>query len=75
MVPFQLPMLDYFDVWRSPLIYLIPTQPTMLLMEAATRSIPRWELLYSFVYLALAIPVVTWTALRAYDRFVVQRSS
>ena len=72
MIPFQLPMLDYFGIWQSWLVYLIPTQPTMLLMEAAFRPIPTWEVVYSFLYLAVAIPVVTWLALRAYDRYVVQ---
>ncbi len=71
MIPFQLPMLDYFNIWQSWIIYLIPTQPTMLLMEAAFWPVPTWELAYSFLYLAVAIPAVTWLALREYDKFVV----
>ena len=75
LIPFQLPMLDYFGVWQHPLIYLIPTQPTMLLMEASMQPIPTAEMVYSFVYVAIALPIVSWQALRAYDRYVVPSSS
>ncbi len=71
-IPTQIPLLGYFDVWHSPLIYLVPTQPAMLLIEAAFRPIAAWELVYALAYLALALALVSWWARRAFDRFVVK---
>jgi fluoroquinolone transport system permease protein len=72
MAPSQLPALDYFDIWQSWLLYLIPTQPTMLLIEAAFHPIAAWEVVYSIAYLAAASVFVTWLALRAFERFIVR---
>lgn len=71
-IPFQIPLLDFFGIWESPLVYLVPTQPTMLLIEAALRPIPVWQVLYALGYLAVAIPLVMWWAGRAFERFVVK---
>lgn len=72
MVPTQLPLLDFFGIWQSPLIYVIPTQPTMLLIAGAFAPIAPWQLVYAVAYLVVAALVVTWLALRTFDRFVVQ---
>ena len=72
MIPFQIPLLDFFGVWENPLIYLIPTQPTMLLIEASLRSIPTWQVWYALGYLAIAIPLVMVWARRAFEQFVVK---
>lgn len=69
--PTQLPLLAHFGIWTGWPLYLIPTQGTMLLMEAGFGSIARWQWAYAIGYLALA-SVVTWRmARRAFDRFVV----
>ena len=79
MAPSQIPLLWYFGIWSHWLVYLLPTQPAMLLIAAAFRSsqaVPRvagWEIVYSFVYLLTACLAVTWLALRAYDQFVVRK--
>jgi fluoroquinolone transport system permease protein len=65
--------LGYFGVWESWLLYLIPTQPAMLLIEAAFRPLAMWQLLYAFLYGALAGVVSSWVALRSFDEFVVRR--
>jgi fluoroquinolone transport system permease protein len=59
-MPSQLPLLDFFGIWRHWLIYLIPTQPSMLLIEAAFRPVEPWELLYAAGYLALLLPLSLW---------------
>jgi fluoroquinolone transport system permease protein len=71
-MPSQLPLLDYFGIWQSWLIYLIPTQPAMLLIGGAFRGIETWQLLYALVYLTVACVLVSWWALRVFDRFVVE---
>jgi fluoroquinolone transport system permease protein len=73
LFPTQLPLLGYFGVWESWLLYLIPTQPAMLLIEAAFRPLAMWQLLYAFLYGALAGVVSSWVALRSFDEFIVRR--
>lgn len=51
----QLPLLDYLGIWESPLLYLVPSQPGMILLEAAFGSAPVWEIGYAIAYLALLI--------------------
>ncbi len=70
-VPTQLPLLGHFGVWSGWPLYLIPTQATMLLMEAGFRPIAPWQWAYAVAYLALASVVMWVLARRAFDRFVV----
>lgn len=51
----QLPLLGYLGIWDSPLLYLVPSQPGMILLEAAFVGAPLWEIGYAIVYLALLI--------------------
>lgn len=72
MIPSQLPALWYFGIWESPLLYLVPTMPSMLLLAAAFEPIAGWQIVYSLVYLSAACVAVTWWAERAFLRFVVR---
>ena len=72
MAPSQLPALVYFGVSHAWFLYLIPTQPAMVLLEAAFRPVPAWQLLYAVSYGLLACAVVAWLAVSAYERFVVR---
>lgn len=73
MAPSQLPLLYYFGIWDHWLLYLVPTQPAMLLIEAAFRTPGPGVLAYSFGYLSVAVVVVTIWAMRVYARFVVRQ--
>ncbi|MBI3957656.1 MAG: hypothetical protein HY328_02515 [Chloroflexi bacterium] len=55
LVVMQLPLLGYLGIWDNPLLYLVPSQPGMILLEAAFASVPLWEIGYAVVYLALLI--------------------
>ena len=72
LFPSQLPLLYYFGIWDHWLLYLIPTQPAMLLIEGAFRPLATWQIVYSLIYLLVASAGVTWWAMRVYDRFVVR---
>jgi fluoroquinolone transport system permease protein len=72
LAPSQLPLLDYFGIWQHWLLYLVPTQPAMLLIEAAFKPVPAWEIAYSLIYLVIATAVVTWWAIRSFESFVVR---
>ncbi len=62
-VPTQLPLLAHFGIWMGWPLYLVPTQATMLLIEAGFRPIAPWQWGYAVVYLALA-GAVTWRMAR-----------
>jgi len=55
LVLMQLPLLGYLGIWDNPLLYLIPSQPGMILLEAAYASAPLWEIGYALLYLAVLI--------------------
>lgn len=72
MIPSQLPALYYFGIWENPLLYLVPTMPSMLLLAGAFRPVAGWQIAYAFVYLLISCAVVTWWAQRVFVRFVVR---
>lgn len=53
LVLMQLPILGYLGIWDNPLLYLVPSQPGMILLEAAFTRAPAWEIGYALLYLAL----------------------
>jgi fluoroquinolone transport system permease protein len=55
----QLPLLGYLGIWDNPLLYLIPSQPGMLLLKATFNGAPLWEIGYALLYLAILI-FVSW---------------
>jgi len=72
LIPSQLPLLDYLGIWEGWPIYLMPTQATMLLIQAVFVPIAPWQYVYAFSYLIVVAIVVMWWALRAFDRFVAR---
>jgi fluoroquinolone transport system permease protein len=69
---FDLPVLWYLELWPSPLFYLWPTLPSLLLAKAAFLPVDPLELVYACVYGVLAIGGAVFWASRALDRFVVR---
>lgn len=69
---FDLPVLFYFDLWPSPIFYLWPTLPSLLLAKAAFLPVEPAQLIYSCVYGVLAVGAATIWAARSLDRFVVR---
>lgn len=55
LIVMQIPLLGYLDIWQSPLLYLVPSQPGMVLLKAAFSGAPAWEIGYALLYLALLI--------------------
>ncbi len=71
-VAFDLPVLWYLELWPSPLFYVWPTLPSLLLAKAAFLPVDSLQLVYACVYGALAVAAAVFWALRAIDRFVVR---
>lgn len=55
----QLPILPYFGIWESPLWYLFPIVPHLVMLEAAFFEVAAAELAYAVAYAALGL-VVAW---------------
>jgi fluoroquinolone transport system permease protein len=69
---FDLPVLFYLELWPSPVFYLWPTMPSLLLAKAAFLPVETPQLVYACVYGVLAVGVAVLLASRALDRFVVR---
>ena len=69
---FDLPVLWYLELWPSPLFYLWPSLPSLLLAKAAFRPVDPLQLIYACVYGALAVGAAVFWASRSLDRFVVR---
>ena len=69
---FDLPVLWYLELWPSPLFYLWPTLPSLLVAKAAFAPVGPLELVYACVYGLLAVGAAVFWAYRSLDRFVVR---
>lgn len=69
LLPLGLPVISAVG-WESPLLYLIPTQGSFLLLSGAFEPLAAWQVAYGVIYQALWIPPLWWLARRSYDRHV-----
>lgn len=70
----QIPLLGYFGIWDNPVLYLIPSQPGMILLAAAFEPIPAWEIGYAVVYALVLIVVSYRWASRMFENTVARRA-
>ncbi len=69
---FDVPNIWYLELWPSPLFYLWPSMPSLLLAKAAFIPVDPLQLVYAFGYGTLAVGAALMWASRAIDRFVVR---
>lgn len=67
-----LPLFGYLGFVETPLFYLLPAQPVLVLVEAAFRPVPWWALTYAFGYLLVANVIAFAVARRAFRRHIVR---
>ena len=53
MLPVALPFLNFFEIMNSYWFYLIPTQASLLLLEASRTPITEWQFIYAILYLLI----------------------
>lgn len=70
---FSLPLLYYFEIWTSWLMFLHPLQAPLLLLQAAFQPIPAWQVIYGVLYSCVWIAIGLVVSLRAFDRFIVRK--
>lgn len=69
----SLPLLYYFNIWRSWLLFLHPLQAPLVLMQAAFEPAPTWQIAYGVLYSLLWIGVAYTFTQRAFYRFVITK--
>ena len=69
----SLPMLHYFGLWDTGLLYLHPLTAPLVLLAGAFRPIPSWQWAYGLLYSAAWAGVLLLAARRAFDRYIVAR--
>lgn len=71
-VSFDLPNIWYLNLSASPLFYLWPSMPPLLLAKAAFMEVDTLQLVYAFVYGLVAVAAALFWASRAIERYVVR---
>ncbi|NPV69272.1 MAG: fluoroquinolone transporter permease [Firmicutes bacterium] len=69
----SLPLLDYFGWVRSPLMYLVPTQGSLLLLQGAFRPVAGWEIAGALAHQVVWIAVLVHWAKARFERYVIAR--
>jgi fluoroquinolone transport system permease protein len=67
-----LPIIDHLDVWRSPIFYLHPIQPMLVLMRSASGGAMSWEIIYGLIGSSVWFAISFVWARRNFHRFVVR---
>ena len=72
LIPIGLPLLNLFGMTDTYWWYLLPSQATLILLEASLTTLPLGALLYAVGYLVLWIVLAYWFALRAYSDVIAK---
>lgn len=70
-IPICLPIIDFIGWIQSPLIYLVPTHASLLLLKGAFLSISSWQLIYAVLYQVLWIGMLVILSERRFHRYVI----
>jgi fluoroquinolone transport system permease protein len=70
---YSVPLLYYFDIWPTPLMFLHPIQAALVLIQAAFQTVPPWQLVYAMLYSLLWLGIAYYFGQRAFYRFVIMK--
>ena len=70
-VVLSLPVLGYFGLWDTWLLYLHPFSAPLVLLTGAFGPIPQWQWIYGVLYSAVWTGLLLLASRRAFDRFIV----
>ncbi len=73
LIIFMLPVLDLFNIWSSPLFYLLPSKASLLLMHSVFEQITFGEVLYSIVTLLIWIAIAWIWAYKWFCKYVLSK--
>lgn len=62
LAPACLPFLSFFNVFNHWAMYLIPTQPCIILFSASVTYVNNWQIMYALLYLIFSIIITAFYA-------------
>ncbi len=71
-LPLILPFLNFFEITHSYWLYLIPTQASFILFQAAFEKIKTIEIVYAFIYLLLFIGITYYFSKRLFLKHIIK---
>jgi fluoroquinolone transport system permease protein len=72
LILLMLPLIDYAGLWQSPLFYLHPVQPSLLLLRAAFMPVAPAQIVFGLVGALFWTAVAYVWARRTFQHFVVR---
>lgn len=75
MTLLQIPLLHAFGVWSHPLLYVFPTQATVILLVGAFQPLAPWQWVYGTGYSLLSIAVLAWLARWRFQGQIVEQGT
>jgi len=74
ILPLMLPLIEFLGLARSPLFYLLPAKPSLILIEGAiTGGVEVYEIIYAVLALMVWIALVYIWVYRWFYRYVINR--
>jgi len=74
LVVLSLPLLHYFALWDTWLLYLHPFTAPLVLLKGAFAPIPPWEWVYGVTYAIVWVAVLLHVDRRVFERFIAVRA-
>ena len=69
----SLPLVTYLAGWQNWLLYLMPLQAPLTLLQAAWQPLPLWQLVYGAAYSLLWVWLLYRAANKAFYHFVINK--
>ncbi|NJK84611.1 MAG: hypothetical protein HC906_00090 [Bacteroidales bacterium] len=70
ITPAILPLVSFYELYESPVFYLIPTQGTLILLKAAFDGSSYSNVIYSVLMLSLSVYLAYLLAKKHYIKFM-----
>jgi fluoroquinolone transport system permease protein len=71
LAPLCIPLIDYFGLWETPLMWVIPTQASLTLINSAFNAVDFWRILLSISILCISILLVYKWAEKEYKKRMI----
>jgi fluoroquinolone transport system permease protein len=76
LTPIFLPLLNFFGITNTLWLYLIPSQASLILLEAGfSPEMPVEEILYAITYLLFCVGVAYYFARSSYVKYIIRQPS
>lgn len=70
-IPLFLPILEYLNLFKTPLFYIIPSQGSLILIRAGFNDIPFFEWFYAIILLLSWIVIAYFLARKSFYKNII----